>query len=59
MPNVAAQCRQQKEKSPELFCAHPRCLWKVVKRDGTLSACQNHPGLGAGKPLPSPVQQET
>jgi hypothetical protein len=42
MPNVAASVRAQKEKNPELFCADRKCLWRIVKRDGTLSPCQNH-----------------
>lgn len=49
--NVAASVRQQKEASPEEFCADRKCLWRTVKRDGTLNPCRNHPSLGNGKPL--------
>jgi hypothetical protein len=38
----AAACRNEKEKHPERFCQHPRCLWRVVTRSG-IHMCPKHP----------------
>lgn len=42
--HVAAAVRREKEAHPERFCAHPRCLWRVVTRAGR-NPCRNHPAL--------------
>jgi hypothetical protein len=42
--NVAAKVRKAKEKSPELYCSDPRCLWRVVTPTG-FKACAKHPHL--------------
>lgn len=47
MANVAADVRKHKETHPELYCAHPRCLWRIVTNRGP-NPCRNHP-------LPRPV----
>lgn len=47
--SVAASVRQSKEKHPELFCADPKCLWRVVKRNGKSDPCRKHPHLGPGR----------
>lgn len=41
MPNVAAETRRQKEKWPQSFCQHPKCLWRVVKANGIVP-CPRH-----------------
>lgn len=51
---VAAQVRIEKEKHPERFCAHPKCLWRIVTRNG-LNPCRNHPTENHNEPLPVPA----
>ena len=41
--NVAASVRLAKDKHPERFCANPRCLWRIVRGDGSANPCRNHP----------------
>ena len=41
--NVAASERLAKEKHPDRFCSHPRCLWRIVRGDGSANPCHNHP----------------
>jgi hypothetical protein len=31
--DIQAKVAIDKEKHPERFCAHPRCLWRVMKCD--------------------------
>jgi hypothetical protein len=31
--NIQAKVALDKQKHPESFCPHPRCLWRVVKLD--------------------------
>jgi hypothetical protein len=50
MKNPAQRAREHKEKHPENFCAHPKCLWRVVNSfTGVMTPCENHPMAGAGK----------
>lgn len=41
--NPAQHSRLEKEAHPELYCSVKACLWKIVKRDGTLDPCRKHP----------------
>lgn len=46
--NVAQSVRLQKEKHPANYCAHPRCLWRIVNgRTGESTPCQRHPARSA------------
>lgn len=39
---VAKSVRERKERSPHLFCAHPKCLWRIATAQGP-NPCRNHP----------------
>ena len=41
--NVAASVRLAKDKNPERFCSNPRCLWRIVRGDGSANPCRDHP----------------
>lgn len=41
--SVAASVRAQKEKHPANYCRSPRCLWRIVDKDGNPTPCRNHP----------------
>jgi hypothetical protein len=41
----AAKTREDKSAHPENFCTHPRCLWRVLHRDGRVTPCPKHPAL--------------
>lgn len=49
--SVAASVREQKEKHPELFCAHPKCLWRIVDRFGNSMPCQSTKHPHYAKPM--------
>jgi hypothetical protein len=36
--SVAKRVREQKDTRPELFCAEPRCLWRLSS-----APCPKHP----------------
>lgn len=40
--NVAKSERLAKDRRPELFCAVPSCLWRVVTSTG-IKPCEKHP----------------
>jgi hypothetical protein len=35
--------REVKDQHPELFCTIPKCLWRTLHRDGTVTPCVKHP----------------
>jgi hypothetical protein len=35
--------REVKDQHPEQFCSNPKCLWRVIHRDGTVTPCPKHP----------------
>ena len=52
---TAANVRQEKQRHPERFCAHPTCLWRTVTKAGP-SPCQKHPAQS--KAVPTPIDLE-
>jgi hypothetical protein len=41
---AAANVRRSKERYPENYCAHPRCLWRTFDaRTGKRTPCPRHP----------------
>ncbi len=41
--STAKKVRELKEKSPELFCKNPKCLWRVKVEGRQDNPCRNHP----------------
>ena len=41
--NPQVKAALEKRDHPERYCRHPRCLWKIVKGDGTPDPCRRHP----------------
>lgn len=54
--SVAARERRAKEEHPELFCADRRCLWRVVRGDGSANPCRKHPAPAASSTPYTSVQ---
>lgn len=41
--SIAKQVRLDKEAHPERYCPEPRCLWRVLGRDGQyIGPCGKH-----------------
>jgi hypothetical protein len=53
MSNVAADVRRHKARYPELYCANPLCLWRIVTSRGP-NPCKNHPVAVAVPSAPQP-----
>jgi hypothetical protein len=41
--NPAQHARIAKEERPQDYCPRKGCLWKIVRRDGSLNPCMKHP----------------
>lgn len=54
MKSIAAQVREQKMAHPEMYCAEPRCLFRIRTRHG-VTPCPKHPVV----PVPATNEQST